>query len=75
MPLMLGDAAGLYTILSLLIGLAAFILLLAKRKNIRIENSTGIINIKDAKLLITSPGLLFYTLFTIAVMIAKSLLI
>ena len=74
-PLLLGDSAGLYTMLSLLIGLVAFVLLLAKRKNISIEGSAGILNAKDAKLLVTSPGLLFYTLFTAAVMVAKALVL
>ena len=73
-PLMLGHVAGLYTMLSLLIGLIAFIVLIVKRKNIRIDGSAGIISLKDAKLLITSPGLLLYTLFTVAVMVAKALM-
>ena len=74
-PLLLGNLSGLYTILSLLIGLVAFIVLLVKRKNISVEGGSGLLNAKDPKLLITSPGLLFYTLFTAAVMLAKALIL
>ena len=74
-PLMLGDIAGLYTMLSLLIGLTAFILLLVKRKKINIEGSSAIFNLRDLRLIFSNPGLLFCTLFTVIVIIVKTLIL
>ena len=73
--LMLGDMAGIYTILSLLIGLITLILWIANRKKINVEGSAGVIHIKDMKHFVTNPGLLLYILLTVSMIFVKKMIL
>ena len=74
-PQLLGDFAGIYTIITLLIGAAGLVIYLVNRKKTNIDDSTGVINIRDTQHMVTSWGLVFYFLLTVSMYVIKAALL
>ena len=62
-----------YMLLTVAAGITGIVLFLTKKKRIDIEGSHKLIAFGDVKSLITSPGMIFYILLTIAAIVIKSI--
>lgn len=66
--------AALYLLFTVVIGITGLVTFLRNRKKIDIESNYKLVAINDVKLLVTSPGMIFYILLTVSAIVIKTIM-